>query len=623
MADRPLSSRPRPSRQLSSYGLVKRLWQEYMFPYRGATYVACAALMVTALLNAAQAWLIAPAIDTGLIDGNTAALIWVAIAVVGVGLAKGLADFTQSALLASVGTSIVADLQARMMKSAIVADLGWVHRGGSGRLVARFLSDSTLVREATNKSLVGLVKDSLTIVGMMGVMLWQSWELTLSIIVIFPLSVLPIIWVGRRLRRLARQAQENIGDTTHLIDNFLKTLRIVKAYVAEPLANTQARQLFSRQARLQAKAIRTRAALTPVLETMAGVAVASLILVGSIRVSSGANTPGEIMSFLSAMLMAYQPMRSLASLNASLQQGLAAAERCFEVVDHRPEVTSPAIKSGRTSKSPLIASPLEAEAQDYSINLEHVTFRYDSDSSDHQTEKGTLQDLSLAIKHGETAALVGPSGAGKSTIINLILRLYDPESGQVQIGGRDAREFDLAHLRQQISLVAQEPGLLTDSVTANIALSDMGQSENGRGDAIDKDRVRQAAVAAEALEFIEALPHGFDTILDEMGSALSGGQKQRLAIARAIYKDAPILLLDEATSALDSETEQAVQKALQTLMAGRTALLVAHRLSTVRQADVIHIIDGGQLKESGTHTQLLETGGLYADFCRHQFQPAA
>ena len=622
MADRPLSSRPRPSRQLSSYGLVKRLWQEYMFPYRGATYVACAALMVTALLNAAQAWLIAPAIDTGLIDGNTAALIWVAIAVVGVGLAKGLADFTQSALLASVGTSIVADLQAQMMKSAIVADLGWVHRGGSGRLVARFLSDSTLVREATNKSLVGLVKDSLTIVGMMGVMLWQSWELTLSIIVIFPLSVLPIVWVGRRLRRLARQAQENIGDTTHLIDNFLKTLRIVKAYVAEPLANTQARQLFSRQARLQAKAIRTRAALTPVLETMAGVAVASLILVGSIRVSSGANTPGEIMSFLSAMLMAYQPMRSLASLNASLQQGLAAAERCFEVVDHRPEVTNPQIKKG-TSKSRLIASPSQAEVQDYSINLQHVTFRYDTDPSEHQTEKGTLQDLSLSIKHGQTAALVGPSGAGKSTIINLILRLYDPESGQVQIGGCDAREFDLAYLRQQISLVAQEPGLLTDSVAANIALSDMAQSGDGKGSAIDIDRVRQAAAAAEALEFIEALPHGFDTILDEMGSALSGGQKQRLAIARAIYKDAPILLLDEATSALDSETEQAVQKALQTLMAGRTALVVAHRLSTVRQADVIHIIDGGQLKESGTHTQLLETGGLYADFCRHQFQPAA
>jgi subfamily B ATP-binding cassette protein MsbA len=477
-------------------------------------------------------------------------------------------------------------LFARLMR----ADLAYFHAHPSGTLISRFTSDAALLRNAAANVLGGIGKDAVTVLFLVGVMFYQDWLLALVSFFVFPLAIRPIVAIGRRIRRVTANAQAEIGQFTTLLNQTFQGARHVKAYGMEQYEEHRAARLIERLFALIDRGTRTRSRASPIMEALGGTAIAVVILYGGHQVITGARTPGALFSFITALLLAYQPLKSLANLNASLQEGLAAAQRIFEVLDVEPAI-----------RDMPGARPLRISGGE--IRFENVRFGY---------VPGTpvIDGLSLTIPAGHTVALVGPSGAGKSTILNLIPRFYDIEQGSITVDDQDVRRVTIASLRGAVALVAQEVSLFDDTVRANIAYGRFGASSA---------EIEEAARAAAADGFIRELPRGYDTTVGEHGVRLSGGQRQRIAIARAMLKNAPILLLDEATSALDSESERQVQRALNALIRGRTTLVIAHRLSTVQDADLICVLDRGQVVETGRHAELLTRSGLYARLYAMQF----
>lgn len=566
----------------STGALVKRLWQDYMGRYFHLIIPASFLLLLAALSTGAQAWLIEPAIDKALISGEEFYIYGIPIAILLVSSFKGFANYGQTVLMNKMGFRLIAQMQSDMMKSVLRADLARLHNDGTDQLVSRFVADSYVLRDAVVKSITGMARDIVVLIVMVSLMFYQNWQLAFLVFAVFPVSVLPIVIIGKKLRRVSRAQQERTASMLGLVADRLRGIKLVKSYCAEPHAQERSDELFGRLAAIHLKAVEVRSRSYPIMETLAGVAVATLIFFGSLQVASGEATEGEIMSFLGALMLAYQPMRSLATLNASLQQGLAGAQRVFEAIDIKPTIHE------RQGSKPLMI-------EEGAVSFENVDFAYG--------DRPVLQGLTLTVPAGSRVALVGPSGAGKTTIFNLLMRLYEPTAGTIGIDGQSIDDVTVPSLRGAIALVSQEATIFNESVAANIAFAEREP---------DMERVRAAAEMAEADAFIQQLENGYDTVLGEMGVKLSGGQRQRLAIARAIYKDAPILLLDEATSALDAETEKLIQQALERLMQGRTVLMIAHRLSTVVEADTIHVIEEGKLIESGKHHQLLANDHLYA-----------
>jgi ATP-binding cassette, subfamily B, bacterial MsbA len=421
-------------------------------------------------------------------------------------------------------------------------------------------------------------------------MFYQDWILALVSFLLFPLAIRPIVAIGQRMRRVSANAQAEIGQLTTLLSQTFQGARVVKAYGMEDYEERRAAGLFESLFVLIDRATRTRSRASPMMESLGGAAIAIVILYGGHQVIVGARTPGAFFSFMTALLLAYQPMKSLANLNASLQEGLAAAQRIFQVLDVEP-----------TIRDLPGAKPLEVGGGE--IRFDEVRFGYVPGAV-------ALDRISLTVPAGRTVALVGASGAGKSTILNLIPRFFDVDAGSISIDGQEIRAVSLVSLRAAIALVTQEVALFDDTVRANIAYGRFGATEA---------EIQRAARAAGADGFIRELPQGYDTQVGEHGVRLSGGQRQRLAIARAMLKDAPILLLDEATSALDSESERQVQAALRALIRGRTTLVIAHRLSTVQGADLILVIDRGRIVETGRHPDLIAKNGVYARFYAMQF----
>jgi len=446
------------------------------------------------------------------------------------------------------------------------------------------------LRSAAANVLVAIGKDTVTVVFLAALMFYEDWVLALVSFFAFPLAIRPITSIGRRMRRVSASTQVETGLVTTLLNQTFQGARHVKAYSMEAYEQQRAGILFERLFRLVDRANRTRARASPMMEALGGAAVAVVILYGGYQVIEGARTTGAFFTFIAALLLAYQPVKSLANLNASLQEGLAAAERLFEVLDIEPAIRD------RDGALPLRLAGGE-------IVLTDVRFGY-------QPHAVALDGVSLTVPAGSTVALVGRSGAGKSTVLNLIPRFYDVSAGTITIDGQDVQDVTLASLRGALALVAQEASLFDDTVRANIAYGRFGASQ---------EEIEAAAAAAGADEFIAELPQGYDSLVGEHGIRLSGGQRQRLAIARAMLKDAPILLLDEATSALDNESERQVQAALRRLMRGRTTLVIAHRLSTITGADLICVMDRGRIVESGKHAQLLARGGAYARLYETQF----
>jgi len=575
----------------TTQALVRRLFRESIRPYIWRLTFAGLCMILVAATTAANAWIMQPVLDDVFLKQDPTMLFLVPGAILVIAAIKGFSTYGQALFLNYVGQRIVANIQVRMYAHLIRADLAFFHGTSTGTLVSRFTHDLQLLRAGIANALSGMVKDSLTLIFLVGVMFYQDWTLALITFVIYPVAVLPIMQVGRRMRKVSTGMQLLVGKFTALLEETFHGARHVKAYGMESHETARASNIVEKIFKLGYKTTKVRNIVHPVMELLGSFGIAFVVFYGGNQVLSGTTTPGAFFSFIAALLMAYQPMKSIANLNATLQEGLAAASRVFALLDDAPKV------GDRADAKPLKVTGGEIVFRD-------VHFAYGENSP-------ALHGVTLTVPAGKTAALVGPSGSGKSTILNLIPRFYDVNSGSLKIDGQDVRDTTLATLRRTIGLVSQEVGLFDNTVRENILYGDP--------DATDAAIVA-AAKAAAADSFIDKLPEGYDTVIGERGSRLSGGQRQRIEIARAMLRNAPILLLDEATSALDTESERQVQTALQRLKQGRTTLVIAHRLSTVQDADIIYVIDAGRVVEEGTHASLLARNGVYARLYALQFE---
>jgi len=575
----------------SSASLLGRLFRESMRGYARWFFAALACMALMAMATAASAWLMEPVVNDIFVNRDETMLMPVGLAVFVVFIIKGLANYGQATLMAYVGLRIVTDNQNRLFDKLSRMDVKFFQDSNTGGLISRFLVDINQIRGAVSNAWVSLGKDAMTLIGLIGVTFYQDWQLALIAFFIFPAALLPIVKLGRRMRKVTANTQREMGLFTTVLEQTIQGIRVVKAYSMEAYERARVGEIVERVFNLTMKAERTRALSSPIMETLGGVAVGTVIFYGGYRVIHGNTDAGSFFSFITALLLAYEPMKRLANLNAALQQGLAGADRLFQMLDMEPAIQE-------ASDARDLPTPVKG-----AVEFRGVHFAYTPD-------RPTLNDLSLTVPAGKTVALVGPSGAGKSTILNLIPRFYDVTEGAVLVDGEDVRGLTFGSLRGATALVSQEVTLFDDTVRANIAYGRAGATE---------DEIVEAAKNAAAHDFIAALPEGYDTLVGEQGVKLSGGQRQRLAIARAMLKNAPILLLDEATSALDTESERQVQAALDALMTDRTTLVIAHRLSTVVRADLICVIVDGRVAEQGSHAELLARGGHYKHLYELQF----
>lgn len=514
----------------------------------------------------------------------------VAIVVVIVTAIKGFSLLAQTVLTNSVVSRVEADMQSALYAHLIDADLAQLQRENPASLTQRFTTDFTFIKEALTRIINIAIRDVVTAIALVGAMLWIDWKMTLVVLLVAPVVASPIGRIGKKLRRMAASQQEQTGLMASLVTESLQGARVAKTDSLEPYLKHRAAGAFEAIRALKMKAANARGRLDPLLEVGGGLAVAGVLAAIGVRITSGGSTVGDFTGYVSALLLAAQPMRSLGNLNAIVQEAGASLKRYYALIDEKPLVAE------RPDAKPLAIAGGEVAFRD-------LRFRYRDDA------RG-LEGIDLVAEAGKTTALVGRSGSGKSTMLALVPRLYDPNEGRVEIDGQDLRDVTLASLRAQIGVVSQDVVLFDDTVRANIGFGRRGASEAD---------IIAAAKAAAAHDFIMAMPEGYDSRVGERGSRLSGGERQRLAIARAILKDAPILLLDEATSALDTQSERVVQQALTQLMKGRTTLVIAHRLSTVRDADRIVVLDEGRVIETGSHDALIAREGAYARLYRLQF----
>jgi subfamily B ATP-binding cassette protein MsbA len=570
--------------------LLNRFLADWVWPRWRQLLIALALTWILAAATGAYPVIIKMSFDS-LMQTQSGVLGLVLGAIVAVTLTRSLFLYLQTVATNRFVLRIATDIQSRVFAHLIAADYATLTREAPGQFLSTITNDVGFITQGTQAALNSAIRDTLTVVTLFGTMLYLDWAMTLIVVGVYPLAALPIARVSAQLRRFANRTRSGLGDMTALLAENLAAARLIKTFRLENYAVAAVHDSFEKIFKLRMKAIRARARLDPLLEALGGLAVAGVIALAYWRIASGTSTVGDFMGFVSALLMASQPIRGLGNLSGRVQEGLGAAERIYELIDERPTIVD------RPGARPIVVTT-------GTIRFERVGFSYPR-----SPDVAAIQDFSLLVPGGKTVALVGPSGAGKSTIINLVPRLFDVLEGRILIDGQDVRDVEVSSLRGAISIVSQDVTLFDDTIRQNIALGRLGASEA---------EIMTAARAAAAHDFILAQPQGYDTRVGDAGLRLSGGQRQRLALARAILKNAPILLLDEATSALDAESESLVQEALAKFTRGRTTLVIAHRLSTVQRADLIAVIECGRLVEIGTHSELLALGGTYARLAKTQ-----
>lgn len=569
---------PTPSTQL-----IARLFRGYLRPYLSSFALAIFFMAMAGLMAAAQTFILSVIIDEIFQSKNYDHVVSIAIMTFAVFSWRGFSTYWQVLIMNRIGQRIVTNIQQALYQHIMKLDLAFFHANASGVLMSRLTNDVVAMRYAMSECLTSSFRGTFTLIGLVFSMFYQDWRLASFAFVVFPPTAWYVAKMGKKMRRIASHAQAEQGLFTAFLSQTFQGIRHVKAYGMEIHEQARVQAITENIFRLSLKGFRASSVTQPVTDALSGLVISAVMLYGGKQIITGGTTPGTLVAFIAAFMLAYEPMKRMAKMNGQLQSGLAAAERVFRVLDTQPLI------GDVPNVPPLLTS-------NFTIGLDHVQFAYPDGTQ-------AVQEISLLAPHGKTTAIVGASGSGKSTIVNLILRFYDVQQGAVTIGGKNIKEMQLASLRGHIALVSQETALFDESIRANIAY--------GKAGATDAE-IEAAAVDAFADGFIRALPQGFETVVGEMGVKLSGGQRQRIAIARAMLRNAPILLLDEATSALDNESERAVQEALRRLQRGRTTIVIAHRLSTIVDADQIVVLDHGRVIEQGTHRDLLQRNGAYA-----------
>ncbi len=563
----------------------------YLSPYRLHILGAVLCGGVSALMTAAHAWLIKPALDRLFIERQPAMLVWIPAAICVVALLKGLFEYAHLYLIRRVGIRVIEGIQNQLYRHILLLPIGYHQRQETGSLISHVIYDTHLIEAAFSTIIKDLIQQTITIVCLAAVLVYQNTMLAGMTLLGIPIFIWPLMRYGKRLRRIAHGAQEKAGNLTHLLHETFSGIRVVKAFAQEAC---ESRRMADCVASYYRRIMRTAAlsdAARSLIEVMASLSIASVIWLGGHQVFSGAMTPGEFFSFMAAALMMYGPIKNLSTSGHVLQQAMAAAERIFATLEmpnepqHDQGALAPATLSGR-------------------VEIRQVCFAY-------HPGQPVLSEISLAAQPGEIIALVGHSGAGKSTLINLILRFFEPDSGDILFDGIPYRHIKLSTLRRHIGVVSQEVVLFDQTIRWNLAYGYPEASEA---------QIQEAAEAAYADGFIQKMPHGYDTVIEKGGLSLSGGERQRLAIARALLKNPPLLILDEATSALDTESEHIVRRAIMNLVKNRTTFVIAHRLSTIQQATRIAVFDHGRLVEIGRHDALLQQGGTYHRIYNLQFR---
>jgi len=523
--------------------------------------------------------------------------VWtmVAVGILVVFLVKGVCDYTANYLINYVGFSAVTDLRQEVFDHVLHQDAHFFESNSTARVMSSIMNDLDKIQVALSHILADWLRQSFTALALLAVVIQTDWKLALVSLTVLPIVLLPTLKLGRRIRRSTRSAQDNTAELNQVLQETLSGHQVVKSFSAEEIESNRFRDRAQKLLRANLRYVRQQAIASPLIEFFGAVTIVGLLTYTRLQIKAGAMSTGEFTSFVIALLMLYEPVKRLTGIHNIFQQALGASQMVFDYLSRDQQVADRpgAVKLVRLEKS---------------IQFDDVSFRYPS-----APEGFLLDNINLEVKAGQVVALVGPSGAGKTSFANLVPRFYDVVSGAVRIDGRDIRDLKLKSLREKISIVAQDTFLFNDTVAANIG--------HGLENATE-EQVRLAARNALAEEFISRMPEGYNTIIGERGVKLSGGQRQRLAIARALLKNAPILILDEATSHLDTESEMLVQGALQNLMEHRTVIVIAHRLSTVRRADKIVVLDRGRIAETGTHEELVSRGGIYQRLYELQFLAA-
>jgi subfamily B ATP-binding cassette protein MsbA len=570
--------------------IVVRIWREHLRPRIGLLLLASVAMILTAATTGAIPFLIQRTADDVFVARDQQMVYFITAAIVVVTIVKAIAEYVEDVTVNYLGNRFIADLRIQMFAKLERADLSFIQTIHSGRLLSSFLNDATLIRTTASRAIVTLGENYLKVVTLVATMFYMDARFSVLILLFMPAAWIVLSRQRRKMRKSTTKSLQETGDLSALITQTLRGMRIVRAYRQEDREQERAANTINRALEFTMRGTRARALSSPSIELLTGLGFALAIYFAGTKGVRGDLTLGHFMGFMTAALLIYAPLKSAATLQTQLQEGVAAASRVFGVIDLKVHLV----------EAPD-AKPLQLRKGE--IEFANVTFAY-------EPQNPVLKGVSLTVPPGRTVALVGPSGSGKSTLVNLALRFFDPERGKVTIDGQDIKLATVASLRDNIALVTQDPVLFDDTIRANIAYGSKPVVE---------EHVIAAAKAAAAHDFIIGLPKGYDTRVGEAGGLLSGGERQRIAFARAIYKDAPILLLDEPTSSLDSEAEAKVQVALEELMRGRTVLMIAHRLSTVKKADLICVLDQGRIIETGRHDELVAKGGLYTRLHRTQF----